>query len=231
MRLVLASQSPARKATLISAGITPIIRVSTVDEDAILASLPDGRAFSGGSTTAHMEVCTLAGAKCEEVAQALCAPDANDPAPGEELLVIGCDSMLELNGEMVGKPASAEEARRRIRVMSDSSPILWTGHHLIHLSARSGSACRKVVAAVQDSAATTVHFSHIEDDEINAYVDSGEPLHVAGSFTLDGLGGAYIRGIEGDPHSVVGISLPLVRQLVSQLGLRWHDLWDGRRGL
>ena len=202
MRLVLASASPARRATLIAAGITPIVRVSTVDEEAVLAALPGGRAFSGGATTPADEVAALAAAKCTDVCEALAQGDPELPE-GDPVLVVGCDSMLEIDGQMLGKPHTPEVARERIRAM------------------RRTSATR--------SASTQVHFGDISDAEIDAYVATGEPLHVAGSFTVDGLGGPFIEGVTGDYHSVVGISLPLLRSMASELGVFWPDLWDAPR--
>lgn len=220
MRLVLASASPARRATLIAAGITPLVRVSTVDEDAVLAALPGGRAFSGTATTPADEVSALAAAKCLDL------PD------GEPVLVVGCDSMLEIGGQMLGKPHTPEVARERIAAMRRSTATLWTGHCAAILapasSAQDGDT-RVVTASVTRSASTLVHFGDISDAEIEAYVATGEPLHVAGSFTVDGLGGPFIEGVTGDYHSVVGISLPLLRAMATELGVFWPDLWDAPR--
>ena len=219
MRLVLASASPARRATLIAAGITPIVRVSTVDEDAVLAALPGGRAFSGGTTTPTDEVAALAAAKCTDVCEALAQGDPELPE-GDPVLVVGCDSMLEIDGQMLG-------AMRR------TSATLWTGHSAAILAPASSpngrTGTRTVAASVTRSASTQVHFGDISDAEIDAYVATGEPLHVAGSFTVDGLGGPFIEGVTGDYHSVVGISLPLLRSMASELGVFWPDLWDAPR--
>ena len=231
MRLVLASASPARRATLSAAGITPIVRVSTVDEDALLASLPGGRALSGGTTTPADEVGALAAAKCSDVCEALRRGDAELPA-GEPVLVVGCDSMLEIGGQMLGKPHTPEVARERIAAMRRTTATLWTGHSAAILapasSAQDGDT-RVVTASVTRSASTLVHFGDISDAEIDAYVATGEPLHVAGSFTVDGLGGPFIEGVTGDYHSVVGISLPLLRAMATELGVFWPDLWDAPR--
>ena len=231
MRLVLASASPARRATLIAAGITPLVRVSTVDEDAVLAALPGGRAFSGTATTPADEVSALAAAKCLDVCEAL-ARNSPDLPDGEPVLVIGCDSMLEIGGQMLGKPHTPEVARERIAAMRRSTATLWTGHCAAILapasSAQDGDT-RVVTASVTRSASTLVHFGDISDAEIEAYVATGEPLHVAGSFTVDGLGGPFIEGVTGDYHSVVGISLPLLRAMATELGVFWPDLWDAPR--
>ena len=231
MRLVLASASPARRATLIAAGITPLVRVSTVDEDAVLAALPGGRAFSGTATTPADEVSALAAAKCLDVCEAL-ARNSPDLPDGEPVLVVGCDSMLEIGGQMLGKPHTPEVARERIAAMRRTTATLWTGHCAAILapasSAQDGDT-RVVIASVTRSASTLVHFGDISDAEIEAYVATGEPLHVAGSFTVDGLGGPFIEGVTGDYHSVVGISLPLLRAMATELGVFWPDLWDAPR--
>ena len=235
MRLVLASASPARRATLIAAGITPIVHVSAVDEDAVLAALPGGRAFSGGATTPADEVAALAAAKCADVCKALSAPSETSELPeGEPVLVVGCDSMLEIGGQMLGKPHTPDVARERIRAMRRTTATLWTGHCaaiLAPTSLRQDSATqgRSVSASVTRSASTQVHFGDISDAEIDAYVATGEPLHVAGSFTVDGLGGPFVEGVTGDYHSVVGISLPLLRSMATELGVFWPNLWDAPR--
>lgn len=231
MRLVLASASPARRATLIAAGITPLVRVSTVNEDAVLAALPGGRAFSGTATTPADEVSALAAAKCLDVCEAL-ARNSPDLPDGEPVLVVGCDSMLEIGGQMLGKPHTPEVARERIAAMRRSTATLWTGHCAAILAPASSTQdgdTRVVTASVTRSASTLVHFGDISDAEIDAYVATGEPLHVAGSFTVDGLGGPFIDGVTGDYHSVVGISLPLLRAMATELGVFWPDLWDAPR--
>ena len=231
MRLVLASASPARRATLIAAGITPLVRVSTVNEDAVLAALPGGRAFSGTATTPADEVSALAAAKCLDVCEAL-ARNSPDLPDGEPVLVVGCDSMLEIGGQMLGKPHTPEVARERIAAMRRSTASLWTGHCAAILAPASSTQdgdTRVVTASMTRSASTLVHFGDISDAEIEAYVATGEPLHVAGSFTVDGLGGPFIEGVTGDYHSVVGISLPLLRAMATELGVFWPDLWDAPR--
>ena len=151
----------------------------------------------------------LAELKCAAVA-------ARDDLP-DDALVLGCDSVLELDGQPLGKPLDAAEATRRWEAMRGRSGVLLTGHCL------HDTATGHVASA---TAATTVHFADLTDEEIATYVASGEPLHVAGAFTLDGLGGAFVTGIEGDPHNVVGVSLPLLRELVAELGRSWTDLWS-----
>lgn len=245
MRLLLASKSPARRATLVSAGITPLVHVSHVDEEAVLDTLPGGRALVGTTTPAE-QVAALARAKCEAVVNALpdllaeglpTGEDAHDTlADDEDVVVVGCDSMLEIDGAMVGKPHEPDTARARIRAMRGSSGVLWTGHHAVLLrrspiDRASTHAAAPLVrsAATTASASTRVCFGTMSDEEIDAYVASGEPLHVAGSFTIDGLGGPFIAGVDGDHHSVVGISLPLLHEMFTELGIFWPDLWDHRR--
>ncbi|WP_055427457.1 Maf family protein [Bifidobacterium aesculapii] len=136
-------------------------------------------------------------------------------------LIIGCDSMFLLDGECYGKPHSADVARERLRRMSGATGELWTGHCVIDFA--SGRVARGASRAI-------VHFAEYSDRDIERYIATGEPLEVAGSFTLEGFGGAFIDSIEGDPHGVIGISLPLLRRLVGELGVEWTDLWNVARG-
>lgn len=203
-RLVLASASPARLATLRAAGIEPEVVVSAVDEDAALAA---ATVAAGRELTVAEQVGLLAGAKAEAVAARL------PPGPA---LVLGCDSLLELDGIAHGKPGTPAVARERWRAMRGRSGTLRTGLHLIDL------ATGRAASAV---ASTEVDFSVVDDHDIDAYVATGEPLEVAGAFTIDGLGGAFIDGVRGDHHAVIGVSLPLLRRLVGDLGYRYPDLW------
>ena len=130
-------------------------------------------------------------------------------------LVIGCDSVLAFEGEIFGKPAGPVEAAGRWRRMRGRSGVLHTGHCV-----------RRGDEEFVETASTIVHFASISDAEIDAYVATGEPLHVAGAFTIDGLGGAFVTGVEGDHHNVIGLSLPLLRDLVGDLGIAWPDLWS-----
>ncbi len=193
VRVVLASRSPARLATLRAAGIEPEVVISGFDEDSI--DEPDPVVL----------VAALARAKAESVAVTL--------EDGDQV-VIGCDSVLAFDGEIHGKPADAAAATARWQRMRGRSGILHTGHHVIH-----GTDSRTGVSS------TTVRFADLTDDEIAAYVATGEPVEVAGAFTIDGLGGAYVTGIDGDHHAVVGISLPLLRTMLADLGVPWHTLW------
>ncbi|MGN6161884.1 MAG: Maf family protein [Marmoricola sp.] len=192
-RLVLASASPARLKTLEAAGLKPEVIVSGVDEDAISESDPSALALR------------LAQLKAVAVA-------ANAPRS----LVIGCDSVLEFEDEIFGKPADAAEATDRWKRMRGKAGVLHTGHCVIDTH-------REVWVA--RAAATQVRFARISDQEIEAYVATGEPLQVAGAFTLDGLGGAFVSGITGDPHNVVGISVPLLRTMFGELGFTWSWFW------
>jgi septum formation protein len=186
-RFVLASASPARLATLRAAGVEPEVIVSGVDEDAITAD-----------STAEL-VTRLAEAKAETVAGGLAG----------SALVLGCDSMLELDGRPLGKPGTIEVARARWRQMRGRTGVLHTGHCLID----TGTGRR----ATKDGA-TEVRFADVTDAEIEAYCSTGEPVEVAGAFTVDGLGGWFVEGVTGDHHNVVGVSLPVVRGLLAVLG-------------
>jgi septum formation protein len=152
---------------------------------------------------------------CAELARRKCVAVAARPEAADAV-VLGCDSVLEFDGETWGKPADAAEATARWRRMRGKSGVLHTGHHL--LDTRSG-------AAVGAVAATTVRFAEVTDAEIAAYVATGEPLRVAGAFTIDGRGGPFVTGVEGDPGTVVGVSLPLLRTLLADLGIALPELW------
>jgi septum formation protein len=194
-RIVLGSASPARLNLLRHAGLAPEVIVSGVDEDALNAPTPAELAL------------VLAKAKAAAVA-------ARPEAAGA--LVIGCDSILELDGEALGKPADAEDATARWKAMRGRSGVLLTGHCVTDTAAGRSAAA---------TASTTVRFGDPTDAEIAAYVASGEPLHVAGAFTLDGRSAPFIDSIEGDHGNVIGLSLPLLRRLLAELGYSITDLW------
>ena len=205
-RLVLGSASPGRRKVLRQAGVDPLVVVSGVDEDAIVAEL--------GPAAAPAEVvCALAAAKAERVAGGL------DAAVAADCVVLGCDSMLSLDGGLCGKPGSPDAAMAQWRRMGGRSGRLHTGHCLLRLSG--GAITRREV----DSACTTVHFAVPTEADLRAYAASGEPLRVAGGFTLDGLGGWFVDGIDGDPSNVIGVSLPLLRSLLGRVGLSVTALW------
>lgn len=216
LRLVLASASPARLATLRRAGVDPYVMISEVDEDATVSAGVARYGELGCDDVALL----LARAKCEDVAARI---DAGQPREGTDgqVLVLGCDSVLDLDGQVHGKPTDAEVARQRWRVMRGSCGVLHTGHWLIDTRDAGAGGSGATFGAV---ASTTVWFADVCDAEIDAYVATGEPLRVAGAFTIDGLGGPFIERIEGDPHNVVGVSLPLVRSLLGELGLSWYQL-------
>jgi len=219
--LLLASASPARRSTLLAAGVDPLVRVSSVDEDAVVAAAQE---LAGGALEAADIALLLARAKAEDVVAASDVDEAfgerGEDVPGG-ILVLGCDSVLELGGEVHGKPADAGEAAARWRRMRGSTGVLHTGHWLVDLRDHDGGGTGGMVGG---TASTRVHFVDLDDAEVDAYVATGEPLRVAGAFTLDGLGGPYVAGIEGDPSNVIGVSLPLLRELVRELGVDWHDL-------
>ncbi|MBN1171397.1 MAG: septum formation inhibitor Maf [Micromonosporaceae bacterium] len=205
-RLILASASPARLKTLRSAGIDAEVVVSGVDESTITSEDP------GTLSEA------LARLKAQAVASALAGRDG-EGSSGEvaETVVLGCDSVLAFGGEILGKPADAAEAAERWRRMRGASGVLHTGHCLISVTTG------KLAEAI---ASTVVHFADVTEDEIAAYVATGEPLRVAGAFTIDGLGGPFVERIDGDAGTVIGLSLPLLRRLLRSLGLEFTDFWN-----
>ncbi len=205
MRFVLASASPARRALLQAAGVDPEVIVSGVDEDQ--ESGPPGEL-----------ALILAEHKAQAVAERLALNSAT--ALLEPTVVLGCDSVLERDGVAFGKPASAEEAVARWCDMRGQEGVLHTGHCLIALNHQ--PAGHRSVSAL---ASATVRFGTPSDTEIDSYVATGEPLHVAGGFTLDRLGGWFVDGIDGDPGTVLGLSLPLLRRLLADLGISVPSLW------
>lgn len=186
--------------------------MSGVDEDKILAHATE----RFGELDPADAVLVLAQAKAEEVAARL--EEASDT---DDVIVVGCDSMLEFEGTVVGKPADAESARERWRSMRGGKGILHSGHWVVDLRENDAGGTRGTLGS---TSSTTIWFADIDDDEIDAYVATGEPLHVAGAFTIDGLGGPYVERIEGDHHGVVGLSLPLLRDLLNDLNIPWRTL-------
>ena len=202
MRLYLASTSPARLATLRSSGIEPVVVPSEVDEDAAVAA---AEAEAGGPLSPEDMVLLLAQAKAEAVL-----------TPEMDGLVLGGDSAFVLDGVTHGKPHTPDVAWQRWQLQRGRTGKLYSGHWLIHhTGGRTHSAIGEVTVA-------DVTFSaDISDQELEAYISSGEPLKVAGAFTIDSLGAAFIERIEGDPSTVVGVSVPAVRRMANQLGVFW----------
>jgi len=199
-QLILASASPSRATLLTDAGITHRILVSDVDEGAVTAA--------AGPVSPAQTALLLARAKAEAVA-----------ATVTDGLVLGCDSVFEFAGEPYGKPWEPEVARDRWRMMRGSSGTLHTGHWLISKNdAGPDVGHGELTSAV-------VRFEDVSDAEIDAYVATGEPLQVAGAFTIDGLAGAFITGVDGDPHTVVGLSISTLRRLLAKTGVSITDLW------
>lgn len=201
--LILASASPARTKLLSDAGIGHTIHVSAVDEDAVTAA--------AGPLTPAATALLLARAKAESVAASVAKEQP-------QALVVGCDSVFEFAGAPYGKPWEPAVARERWKLMRGQSGVLHTGHWLINSSSGETVAHGEVTSAV-------VHFEDVSDAEIDAYVATGEPLQVAGGFTIDGLAGAFISGVEGDPHTVVGLSISTLRRLLAKSGVSITDFW------
>lgn len=193
-RIILASASPSRERLLRSAGLNPEIKISGIDEED-----PKYQDLSPKELVIALSI-----VKAHTVRQ-----EINFPA-----LIIGCDSTFEFEGESLGKPLTAELARKRARNISGKSGVLHTGHCIIDTTNE---------IEFSDVASTLVHFAEMSDAEIDSYVATGEPLHVAGGFTLDGISAPFIRAIEGDPANVIGLSLPLLRKAFIQLGYNWFD--------
>jgi septum formation protein len=208
-RLVLGSASPGRLKVLRQAGVDPLVIVSGVDEDAIAAGL-------GPAASPQQVVCTLAEAKAAQVAGELTSDIAADCV---DYVVLGCDSMLYLDGRLCGKPRSVTEARQLWQSMAGRAGNLYTGHCAIRLLDN------KIVYISSEPSNTTVYFGRPSREDLEAYLASGESLRVAGGFTLDGLGGWFIDGVDGDPSAVVGIGLPLTRTLLTRAGLSVAALW------
>ena len=251
--VVLASQSPSRARLLVQAGIRPTIRVSHVDEKAVLQDLADNRGIGVDQLSIEERVLVLARAKAKSVADEYTAtwntmresvgefsisrPLENGQGSIAERtdlheyvenypglyglmhgpVIIGCDSLFTMNDEVYGKPHSADVARERLRAMRGNTGTLWTGHVVIDMSTGE---------MVQSISHAQVSFAMFSDEDLERYLETGEPLEVAGSFTLEGLGSAFIESIQGDPSGVIGLSLPTVRTLVEKLGMAWTSLWN-----
>ena len=196
MRLVLASQSPSRRILLEQGGVRPVLRPANIDEDALIAQLADAEP--------HDIVSALARAKAETV-----APEF------PEDVVIGCDSMLLLDGTLLGKPHTPERAIERWKAQRGKTAHLLTGH----------AVCFRGEWVV-DTVSTAIRFGEVSDADIAAYAHSGQPLGCAGAFTLEALGSWFIDSIDGDPTSVIGLSMPLLRKCLYRFGLDASDFWE-----
>ena len=219
--MVLASASPARRKLLEDSRIAFTVRVSSVDEDAALAAANERARAEGREGLSPAETASLlASLKARAVAEELAAEGVRDA------LVLGCDSVFEFEGRAYGKPHTAENARERITAMSGHHGTLHTGHALVDLRGLEvGAELSAGLPAVSELRSAVVHFDELSPAEVDAYIATGEPLWVAGSFTLDGYGSAFIRGIEGEFHTVVGLSIHTLRDLLRRRGVAVTDLW------
>ncbi len=216
-RLILASASPARRKLLEDSRIAFTVRVSSVDEDAALAAANEqARAQGRAGLTPADTASLLAQLKAQAVAAAHAAEGVRDA------LVLGCDSVFEFEGVAYGKPHTAEAARERISAMSGNYGVLHTGHALVDLRGIEHGAELPTISELRSA---TVHFDELSPEEIEAYIATGEPLWVAGSFTLDGYGSAFIRGIEGEFHTVVGLSIHALRDMLCRREVAVTELW------
>jgi len=205
VQVYLASTSPARRQTLNQVGIKPLILDHTVDEEALVAD-----ATKNGPVPPPQIVQLLAQAKAEDACN-----------PGITGLVIGGDSVFEVDGEVFGKPHTPQNAKDRWLRQRGKTGVLYSGHYVADV--RDGV----IVAGVGEHTEASVTFrSDITDDEIDAYIATGEPLKVAGAFTIDARGAAFIDRIDGDPYTVVGVSVSKLRELIRRLGYSFTDLWD-----
>lgn len=193
-----------------NAGIEPVILPSRFDEPAALASY-GSRAADPAWVTQQ-----LARGKAQDVADQVRAGVLAATATGRRILVVGADSMLSFGGEVLGKAAAAQEVRDRWAAMSGRTGVLVTGHAVVDVATG---------RAEEATVATAIRFGRPDADELEAYIASGEPLAVAGSCTIDGLGGPFIDGIDGDHTNVIGLALPTLRTLLRRLDVRWTDLW------
>lgn len=215
MRVCLASTSPARLMLLRQAGIEPLIMSPEVDEDALAAAAAAER---GAALAPDELVLMLARAKAADVARRL--PDEH---PGFDGVVVGGDSMFAIDGQVYGKPYTPAAALERWQGMRGATGILHSGHSVFRVRPD-----HEPIEATAVAEAAVTFADDVTDAELDAYIASGEPLHVAGAFTVDSLGGAFITRVDGDPSTVVGMSLSTLRRLVTELGVVWTQLWTPR---
>ena len=213
MRVCLASTSPARLMLLRQSGIEPETRAPAVDEEAVIEEI---ESREGRTLAPDEHVLLLARRKAADVAATIAATD-----PAFDGIVIGGDSMFELGGAVLGKPYTADVAAERWREMRGRTGVLHSGHSVYRVTPDAPAREAHAVAA-----ASVAFAADVTDAEIAAYVATGEPLHVAGAFTVDSLGGAFIERVDGDPSTVVGMSLSTLRHLCAELGVSWTDLWN-----
>lgn len=215
---VLASASPSRLRILSQAGVDPLIRHPDVDEEALQAALPDG--------TPHVKVVEeLARAKAADVLEregASLAAEAR-AAGASSIVLVGCDSMLLVDGRLEGKPHTYERAMSRWKAIRGRHGVLLTGHAVVVADINDDQLTVRYRGA--DTSDTTVHFGAPSDADLDIYLRTGEPLECAGAFTIESLGGWFIDRIDGDPSSVIGLSLPLLRRLLADAGLNATDVW------
>lgn len=218
--LVLASASPARLSLLHAAGITPEVMVSEIDEDALkdATTVPDVASLAA----------LLGAAKGRDVAEAITRGTRTPSTDAEELVLVAADSLLELDGDPVGKPHTAQATRELWQHMGGRAATLHSGHWvaLLRRNARGAWRLEDTAEAVGSTRITTAVPTPAE---LEAYIATGEPFHVAGGLTIDGYGAAFVTGISGDHTNVIGLSIPLLRELVTGLGVFWPNLWDARR--
>lgn len=215
VRVVLASSSPGRRWILEGAGIEPEVAPPHVDEAEVRSVVTD-------DIPEHL-VATLAEAKARVVeAQLLASANLCSGADQPPVVIVGCDSLLGLDGRLWGKPKTPQQAVADFEAFSGRSALVRTGHHVIVHSFERGVSSRRAATAVSE---TTIQFAELTRREIKAYVATGEPMRIAGC-TIGGVGGAFITTVVGDPHAVGGLSLPLLRRMVIDLGIEWERLWN-----
>ncbi|WP_029089663.1 Maf family protein [Brevibacterium album] len=224
-RLLLASASPSRRRILRAAGIEPLVLASEVDEDALEAAHPHADVHELASLLAEAKARSVL-AQLEAGAPAAIAGDAPLDPSVRTLVLVACDSVLELDGRPVGKPHTAHRTRELWDRMAGTSPVLWSAHWAGLLTRESAQAPWTLTDHRAAAGATTVRLASPEPEELEAYIRTEEPFEVAGALTIDGLGGAFVTGIDGDHHNVIGLSLPLLRRLLADMGVRWTDLWN-----